>query len=177
MDPALQSLADIAIYFVQTYIIPSLITLVIAFMAVAFGISLVHRRADYLLRTGVKAEMATDMRLSDTLVEYAEKQLTSDPSVQPMPRFHVSAYREYKKAGLLAKLASRKRNSVEELERLYLCMESVNEAGRRQEDLAFGPSAAYPNAHNLRLENLTYIHDTTHNIIKPYYERMQNISL
>src|SRR2546428_8079873 len=142
MDPALQSVADIAIYFVQTYIIPSLITLVIAFLAVAFGISLVHKRADNLLKTGVRAEMVTDMNISDSLVDYAEKQLTSDPTVQPMPRFHLSAYREYKKAGLLAKLASRKRNAVEELEKLYLYMESVNEAGRRQEDLAFGPSAA-----------------------------------
>ncbi len=174
MDPALQSLIDVAVNFFWTYVISSLITLVIALLAVGFGISLVHRRNNYLLRSAVRAEMVTDMKISASLVQYSEKQLTSDPTVRPMPRFHDSAYREYKKAGLLAKLPG---SSIEELENIYLYMESVNEAGRRQEDLAFGPSAAYPNAQQLRLENLTYIHDTTYNVIKPYHERLQDIRL
>ena len=91
-----------------------------------------------------------------------------------MPRFYESAYREYKRAGLLLKLH---KNAVEEIENLYLYEDSVNEAGSRQEDLAFGPSSAYPNAHTLRLQNLQYIMDTVHNVIKPYRERVREMAL
>jgi hypothetical protein len=69
------------------------------------------------------------------------------------------------------------RRIADELERIYLDMQSVNDAGRRQEELAFGPAAAFPNAHTLRLENLTYARDTAHNIIEPYQDRLSDVKL
>jgi hypothetical protein len=174
MDFTVQALIDFVVAFFLGYVVPNIVTLLIAFLAVGFGVSLVHRRGDYLLRSAVRAEMNTDAQISRSIREYCEKQFSSDATVQPMPRFHDSAYREYKRAGLLSKLS---KGSVEELENLYLYMESVNEAGRRQEDLAYGPSAAYPNAHELRLENLTYVNDTVRNVVLPYHERLRDIKL
>jgi hypothetical protein len=112
--------------------------------------------------------------VAKSLTEYAQQQMTQDATVQPMPRFYSSAFTEYKRAGLLMRLKSK---AVEELENIYLYMDSVNEAGRRQEDLAFGPSSAYPNAPNLRIHNLQYILDTVHNVVVPYYERLRDIRL
>ena len=87
-----------------------------------------------------------------------------------MPRYNLVAFIQYKRAGLLQKVP---RKTAEELEELYLYKESVNKAGRRQEELAFGPAAAFPNAHTLRLQNLTYIRDTVHNVIGPYHDRLK----
>ncbi len=174
MDLNTQALVGEAITLFEVYVIPYVWTVTIALVTVAFGFNLSKKNGQASLKRAVREEIRTNSYITKTLTQYAEKQLTSDPSVQPMPRFHDSAYREYKRAGLLGQLRDRQ---IEELENLYIYMESVNEAGRRQEDLSFGPSAAYPNASQLRIENLTYIHDTTYNVIRPYCERLQHTRL
>ncbi len=105
---------------------------------------------------------------------YADAQLSGDTSVAPMPRYKTHAFMAYKRQGLLEKLPQK---ITEELEELYLNKESVNKAGRRQEELAFGPAAAFPNAHTLRLENLTYVRDTAHNVVEPYQDRLKEARL
>lgn len=157
-----------------SYVLPAFITLVIAFLTVSFAFWISHRRSEYLLRAALRAEIQTNFQVAKALSDYAQNQVTAEATVQPMPRFYDSAYREYKKAGLLLKLP---KTSVEEIENLYLYEDSVNEAGRRQEDLAFGPSSAYPNAQTLRLQNLQYVIDTVHNVIKPYRERVREMTL
>jgi hypothetical protein len=174
MDPTISGIVNLIIAFLEVYILPYLVTLAVAFLSVGFAAWLIHRRNDSVLRKALRAELTTNSFISTSLLTYSENQLTSERSVEPMPRYHDSAYREYKRGGLLEGL---KGESIEELENYYLYTESVNEAGRRQEDLAYGPSSAYPNAHQLRLENLTYIHDTVHNVIVPYFERLKDIRL
>ena len=172
MDPL--SIVSEALDFLKTYVLSGFITLIIALLAVSFAIWVVRRRGDYLLRSALRAELHTNSNLAKSLAAYAQNQITSESTVQPMPLFQDSAYNEYKRAGLLLKLRGR---SEEELLNLYLYMESVNEAGRRQEDLAFGPSSAYPNSRNLRIQNLQYILDTINNVVNPYYERLRDVRL
>lgn len=174
IDPALQGIQNFVVQTIQAFVLPLLTALVVAFLTVGFVLWLSRIRAQSLLKESVRAEMKTNLFISSSLSQYAEEQLKSEATVQPMPRYHFSAFRGYKRAGLLARLPTQ---SAEDLENLYLSMESVNKAGSRQEDLAFGPWAAYPNAHQLRLENLTYISDTIHNVILPYCERLRRTKL
>ncbi len=172
MDP--QTFFSAVVDFLRTYVLSGFVTLIIALVVVTFAIWAVSRRTNYLLRSALRAELQTNALLAKDLLTYAQNQITSDATVQPMPRFQDTAYTEYKRAGLLLKL---KGDSEEEILNLYLYMESVNEAGRRQEDLAFGPSSTYPNSRSLRLQNLQYILDTIHNVVNPYYERIRDIKL
>lgn len=153
-----------------TYILPYLIVLVIAFISIAFAFELNDRNAKYKARRALALELRTNGKITTRIVNYADSQLGGETSVQPMPRYETQAFMEYKKLGLLRRLSPK---ITDELESLYLSKESVNEAGRRQEELAFGPAAAFPNAHTLRLENLTYLRDTAHNVIEPYLDRLK----
>ena len=153
-----------------TYILPYLIVLVIAFISIAFAFELNDRNAKYKARRALALELRTNAKITTNIVNYADSQLSGEASVQPMPRYETQAFMEYKKLGLLRRLSPK---IIDELESLYLSKESVNEAGRRQEELAFGPAAAFPNAHTLRLENLTYLRDTAHNVIEPYLDRLK----
>jgi hypothetical protein len=160
----------VAVEFLQTYIIPYVIVLAIALFTVAFAFDLSDRNARYKARKALVNEIRTNAKVTTAIVTYADGQLSGESSVQPMPRYEIQAFEEYKKQGLLKKLSPK---IVDELESLYLSKQSVNEAGRRQEELAFGPAAAFPNAHTLRLENLTYLRDTAHNVIEPYLDRLK----
>jgi len=156
--------------FLQMYVIPYVIVLAIAFLSIAFAFNLNDRNSRYKARRALSLELRTNGKVTTNIVSYADGQLSGETSVQPMPRYETQAFEEYKKQGLLRKLAPK---IMEELESLYLSEASVNEAGRRQEELAFGPAAAFPNAHTLRLENLTYLRDTAHNVIEPYLDRLK----
>jgi len=156
--------------FLQIYVIPYVIVLAIAFLSVAFAFNLNDRNARYKARKSLANEIRTNSKVTTSIVSYADGQLSGETSVQPMPRYETQAFDEYKKLGLLRRLPPK---IVDELESLYLSKLSVNEAGRRQEELAFGPAAAFPNAHTLRLENLTYLRDTAHNVIEPYLDRLK----
>ncbi len=127
-----------------------------------------------MVKSVLRAEIRTNIEITKSILDYSQKQLTSEATVEPMPRYHESAYQEYKRAGLLDRLP---KSSAEQLVNVYLYLESVNEAGRRQEDLAFGPSAAWPNSHELRIQNLTYIQDTLHNVLAPYQGRLPRMRL
>jgi len=161
---------QLAVDFLQLYVIPYLIVLAIAFLTVAFAFNLNERNQRYKSRRALALEIRTNAKVTTTIVSYADAQLSGEASVQPMPRYETGAFQDYKKLGLLRKLPPK---IVDELESLYLSKLSVNEAGRRQEELAFGPAAAFPNAHTLRLENLTYLRDTAHNVIEPYLDRLK----
>ena len=124
------------------------------------------------LKSALKAELRTNVQVTKAIVAYADAQLSGDTSVAPMPRYRVGAFIAFANAGLLDGLS---RKIGGEIEQIYLSMMSVNKAGRRQEELAFGPAAAFPNAHTLRLENLTYARDQSHNIIEPYQDRLRDI--
>ncbi|MDA4118267.1 MAG: hypothetical protein OK455_07980 [Thaumarchaeota archaeon] len=167
-------LATLATSILEQYVVPYVVTLVIALIAVSFAMSASKRRAESSVRYLLRAEMKTNTEISRTIVTYAQQQQTSEATVQPMPRYHETAYLEYRRVGLLDRLLLR---GSEELIDLYLYMESVNEAGRRQEDLGFGPSAAYPNSHELRLQNLMYIENTVHNVVSPYQERLRRMKI
>ena len=156
--------------FLQLYVIPYVIVLAIAFLTVAFAFNLNDRNAKYKARRSLALEIRTNAKVTTNIVTYADSQLSGETSVQPMPRYETQAFEEYKKLGLLRGLPPK---IVNELESLYLSKVSVNEAGRRQEELAFGPAAAFPNARTLRLENLTYLRDTAHNVIEPYLDRLK----
>jgi len=161
---------QLAFEFLQLYVIPYVIVLAIAFLTVAFAFNLNERNQRYKSRRALSLELRTNARVTTAIVNYADSQLSGEASVQPMPRYETEAFQDYKKLGLLRRLPPK---IVDELESLYLSKVSVNEAGRRQEELAFGPAAAFPNAHTLRLENLTYLRDTAHNIIEPYLDRLK----
>ncbi len=156
--------------FLETYVIPYVIVLAIAFLTVAFAFDLNERNQKYKARRALALEVRTNAKVTTSIVNYADSQLSGEASVQPMPRYESQAFLEYKKLGLLRRLPLK---IIDEIESLYLSIESVNEAGRRQEELAFGPAAAFPNAHTLRLENLTYLRDTAHNVIEPYLDRLK----
>jgi hypothetical protein len=156
------------------YILPYLIILIIAFFSIAFAFDLNDRNAKYKAKRALALELRTNAKITTNIVNYADSQLTGESSVQPMPRYETQAFMDYKKLGLLRRLSPK---IIDELESLYLSKESVNEAGRRQEELAFGPAAAFPNAHTLRLENLTYLRDTAHNVIEPYLDRLKATKL
>jgi hypothetical protein len=161
---------QLAAEFLQTYIIPYVIVLAVAFLSIAFAFNLNDRNARYKASKALANEIRTNSKVTTAIVTYADGQLSGETSVQPMPRYETQAFEEYKKQGLLRKLPPK---IIDELESLYLSKLSVNEAGRRQEELAFGPAAAFPNAHTLRLENLTYLRDTAHNVIEPYLDRLK----
>jgi hypothetical protein len=165
-----QQLGELALQFAEIYIIPNIAILAIAFLTVAFAFNLNDRNAKYKAKIALVLEIRTNARITKKIVEYADSQLSGEASVQPMPRYETNAFLDYKRLGLLRRFDPK---IAEELEQLYLSKESVNEAGRRQEELAFGPAAAFPNAHTLRLENLTYLRDTAHNVIEPYLDRLK----
>jgi len=167
-------LGQIAVQFLETYVIPYLVVLAIAFLTVAFAFDLNDRNRRYKARRALALEIRTNAKVTTAIVSYADAQLSGEASVQPMPRYETDAFRDYKRLGLLKRLPPK---IVDELESLYLSKQSVNEAGRRQEELAFGPAAAFPNAHTLRLENLTYLRDTAHNVIEPYLDRLKATSV
>ncbi len=160
--------------FLQTYVIPYIIVLAIAFLSVAFAFNLNERNAKYKARRALALEIRTNLKVTTNIVSYADSQLSGEGSVQPMPRYETHSFEEYKKLGMLRRLPPK---IIDELESVYLSILSVNEAGRRQEELAFGPAAAFPNAHTLRLENLTYLRDTAHNIIEAYLDRLKATKL
>jgi hypothetical protein len=157
--------------FLQTYVLPNLVVLAIAFVTVVFAFALSASNARRRARRALAVELRTNARITKQIVEYADGQLSGDTTVSPMLRYQTQAFLDYKKIGLTRRLPPK---IFEELEALYLHKESVNEAGRRQEELAFGPAAAFPNAHTLRLENLTYLRDTAHNMIEPYLDRLKS---
>lgn len=161
---------DFVLAFLQIYVIPYVIVLAIAFLTVAFAFNLFERNNRYKARVAFTHEVRANAKITKEIVSYADGQLSGETSVQPMPRYETQSFHEYKHLGMLRKL---KPKIADEFESLYLNLESVNEAGRRQEELAFGPAAAFPNAHTLRLENLTYLRDTAHNLIEPYLDRMK----
>jgi len=156
--------------FLQLYVLPYIIVLAIAFLTVAFAFNLNDRNMRYKARRALALELRTNGKVTTSIVTYSDGQLSGEASVMPMPRYEMDAFQDYKRLGLLRRLQPK---IVDELESLYLSKLSVNEAGRRQEELAFGPAAAFPNAHTLRLENLTYIRDTAHNVIEPYLDRLK----
>ena len=161
---------QVTVQFLQTYVLPYLVILAISLFSVWFGFALSRRNVRARARRALAVELRTNARITKDIVEYADSQLSGDTSVSPMVRYQTQAFLEYKRNGLFRRLPPK---IFEELESLYLSKESVNEAGRRQEELAFGPAAAFPNAHTLRLENLTYIRDTAHNVIEPYLDRLK----
>ena len=156
--------------FLQIYVLPYLVILAIAFICIWFAFALSSRNARARARRSLAVELRTNARITKDIVTYADGQLSGETSVAPMPRYQTLAFLEYKRLGLYRRLTPK---IFEELEALYLSKDSVNEAGRRQEELAFGPAAAFPNAHTLRLENLTYLRDTAHNVIEPYLDRLK----
>ena len=158
------------INFLQFYVLPYIVVLVIAFVSIWFAFALSKRNQSWRARRALAVELRTNAKTTKRIVEYADAQLSGDTSVAPMPRYQTQAFLEYKRLALGRKIPPK---ILEELESLYLSKESVNEAGRRQEELAFGPAAAFPNAHTLRLENLTYLRDTAHNTIEPYLDRLK----
>ena len=162
--------SQLVLDFLQDYVLPYVIVLAIAFLTVAFAFNLNERNMRYKARRALSLEIRTNAKVTTAIVAYADTQLSGEASVQPMPRYEMEAFHQYKSLGLLRKLPPK---IVDELESLYLSKQSVNEAGRRQEELAFGPAAAFPNAHTLRLENLTYLRDTAHNVIEPYLDRLK----
>jgi hypothetical protein len=162
-------IAQLISSFSRTYIIPYLPVLIIALLVVWVAFDLTGRRRKNLVRAALRAEIRTNIAVTKAITAYADKQLSGQTSISPMPRYHMRAFLEYKRLGMMEKVPPK---IAEELENLYLNMESVNKAGKRQEDLAFGPASAYPNAHNLRIENLTFARDTVHNIIAPYEDRL-----
>jgi hypothetical protein len=169
-DQMIQAASD----FLQTYVLPYLVVLAIAFLTTGLAFFLQGRGRRRALRKALKGEFRTNAKVTRAIVAYADSQLSGDTSVAPMPEYRIRAFRDYANGGLLEKLPQK---FAEELEQIYLSMISVNKAGRRQEDLAFGPAAAFPNAHTLRLENLTYARDTAHNIIEPYQDRLRDIKV
>lgn len=169
-DQIIQSAVD----FFRTYVLPYLIVLAIAFITTGIAVALLGRSRKRALKSALRAELMSNVTVTQAIVAYADSQLSGESSVAPMPTYRTTAFRKYSNAGLLEKLPAK---IAEELEQVYMSKVSVNKAGRRQEDLAFGPAAAFPNAHTLRLENLTYVRDTAHNIIDPYQDRLKDISL
>jgi hypothetical protein len=158
------------ISFLQINVLPYVVILAISFVSILFAFSLTGRNQRRKARRALAVELRTNAKVTKQIVEYADGQLSGDTSVAPMPRYQTQAFLDYKRIGMGRRLPQK---IYEELEALYLSKESVNEAGRRQEELAFGPSAAFPNAHTLRLENLTYLRDTAHNMIEPYLDRLK----
>ena len=169
-DQVFQNVAD----FLQKVAVPYLVVLAIAFLTTGFAMALQERRRKKALRNALRAEIDNNAAVTLAIVAYADEQLTGGTSVAPMPKYRVRAFREYADGGLLER---RPKKIAEELKQVYLSMVSVNSAGRRQEDLAFGPAAAFPNAHLLRLDNLTYVRDTAHNLIEPYVDRLKDTKL
>jgi hypothetical protein len=165
--------ADI-VTFLEKDVIPYLVVLAIAFVTATFALALVGRGKRRSTKKALRGELRTNIKVTKAIVAYADAQLSGDTSVAPMPRYRTVAFTNYVSEGLLYGIP---RRIADELERIYLDMFSVNEAGRRQEELAFGPAAAFPNAHTLRLENLTYVRDTAHNIIEPYQDRLSDVKL
>ena len=153
-------------------VFPYLFVLVIVLVAVWFAFLLSKRSARGRAKRSFRAEMRTNAKITGLITAYADGQLSGETTVAPMPMYRTQAFMEYKTMGLLEKLPQK---IADELEQLYLNKVSVNKAGRRQEELAFGPAAAFPNAHTLRLENLTYARDTAHNLIEPYQDRLRTI--
>lgn len=162
-------IAQLISSFSRAYIIPYLPVLVIALIVVWVAFDLTRRRTKNLASAALRAEIRTNTNVTKAIIAYADSQLSGETCISPMPRYHMRAFLEYKRLGMMEKMPSR---IAEELENLYLNMESVNRAGKRQEDLAFGPAASFPNAQNLRIENLTFARDTVHNIIAPYEDRL-----
>jgi hypothetical protein len=163
-----------AVDFFRTFVLPYLVVLAIAFLTAGFAVALQGRRRRGALKSALRAEIMSNVTVTQAVVAYAEAQTSGESGVAPMPTYRTMAFRRYASAGLLERLPPK---IAEELEQVYLSMVSVNKAGRRQEELAFGPAAAFPNAHTLRLENLTYVRDTAHNIIDPYQDRLKDVRL
>lgn len=168
-----QILTDVA-SFIRVYIFPYLVILGIAFLTTVFALAMVERNGKWALKRKLRAELRANAKVTRAIMAYADAQLAGGTSVAPMPSYYTRAFRGFSNAGLLEKIPPK---IAEELQQIYMSMVSVNKAGRRQEELAFGPAAAFPNAHTLRLENLTYARDTTHNIIEPYQDRLTDIKL
>jgi hypothetical protein len=163
-------LMQLILTFMQTYVLPYVVILAISFLSIWFAFGLSGRSQRWKARRSLAVELKTNAKVTKQIVQYADQQLSGDTSVAPMPRYQTQAFLDYKRLSLGRKIPPK---IMEELEHLYLSKESVNEAGRRQEELAFGPAAAFPNAHTLRLENLTYLRDTAHNMIEPYLDRLK----
>lgn|GEM_PF-561260 len=163
-----------AVNFLQSVVVPYLVVLAIALTTTGFAVALQGWRRKRALRNALRAELDTNAVVTLAIVTYADAQISGGTSVAPMPTYRMHAFREYADGGLLEK---RPKRIAEELKQVYLSMASVNKAGRRQEDLAFGPAAAFPNAHLLRLDNLTYVRDTAHNVIEPYVDRLKDTKL
>ena len=168
------TILSVAYDFLKDYVIPNAAVLAITFLTVGLAFVAQGRVRRGSLKKALKGEIKINSKVTKAIVSYADGQLSGDTSVAPMPRYRTAAFMNFVNAGLLDKVPKR---IGDELQQIYLSMISVNRAGRRQEELAFGPAAAFPNAHTLRLENLTYARDTAHNIIEPYQDRLGDVKL
>ena len=90
--------------FFRNYVLTGLITLIIALLVVSFASWVAHRRTNFILRSALRSEIETNLQVAKSLVDYAQVQMSSEMTVQPMPKFYDSAFAEYKRAGLLTKL-------------------------------------------------------------------------
>ncbi len=159
-------------YF-TTYVLPYIPILVVLLVAVAFGNSIGERKATDMQKRALKDELITNLSQARAILEFVEKQTAGEPYVNPIPRFHRSAYEQLRNSG---RLRSLKRGVREEIETVYEAIYGVEAASDRQEELLGGAAATSPIAPEIRAQNLTYIRDTIANLVLPRLEQFETFT-
>lgn len=158
--------------FFNLYIYPYLATIIVLGILLWLAEALSGRSKLGSAKRAVFAEIRMNAEVSKSIIEYVETQTSGDPYVAPMPRFYVSAFENLKNQGHLLKL---KRELRDDLTFIYMTLDRISEATVRQEELVVGAAAASPLAADLRSQNLSYIHNTVSNVVKPRLERLRTL--
>jgi hypothetical protein len=152
------------------YVLPYVFLIFISLLSVLIGLWVSSSRRESRLKTALLEELKENREIAKKIDSGITENLNNMESYSPIPRFRTEAYREFRYNGLMRTLGKDVGSDISEL---YFYLESINEALRRQEELAFGPASIYPNAHDLRLRNISYTKDTLKNIIFPYFDKLK----
>ena len=162
-------LPGILTYLYQTFVVPYVGVLVTLLVVVWAALSLGERRRIGNMRKALRFELALNLAVSKSVIDFVDAQKTGDPYVTPIPRFYTSAYDQLRDAGAVTNLKIGARDQVVTI---YRAIKRVDEASTRQEELLVGTAATSPLANDLRAQNLQFIRDTISNTIQPQLDHI-----
>ena len=154
------------------YIYPYLAPIVVLGILVWIAEGLNGRSKFSAAKRAVFSEIRLNIEVCKAVQAFVDTQKVGDPYTTPMPRFYTAAFEGLKNQGYLFKM---KRELRDDLTLIYMTIDRISQAANRQEELLVGAAATSPLAADLRSQNLSYIHSTISNVIKPRLDRLRTL--
>jgi len=160
--------------FVTAYLLPTGVTLIFTLIVILFVFWLSARRKLGEVKRALRAEIGINVEVSREALEYVRGQNVGDQYVNPMPRFHTAVFEALVGSGNLLRLGKAVLRRTDP--HLWDGRQGPR-SDARQEELAFGNSAGFPQASEVRAQNLAFIQDMVSNVILLRFDRLKERSV